>query len=102
MKIEIYVLNKYTISLFSENVVSSNIEMSQVRPVPVSPNIFLNEKSQVEPVIIWCDYLQRKFASEDSYVFLCLSLAAECRCGANFDEMNENGYKTKFRVLITK
>ena len=49
------ILNKYTISLFLENVVSSNIEISQVRPVPISPLItFLSKKSQVEPIVIWC------------------------------------------------
>ena len=47
------ILNKYTISLFLENVVSSNIEISQVRPVPISPLItFLSEQSQVEPMVI--------------------------------------------------
>ena len=48
------ILNKYTISLILENVVSSNIEISQVRPVPISPITVINKKLQVEPVVIWC------------------------------------------------
>ena len=48
------ILNKVTISLFLENVVSSNIEISQVRPAPMTSNTFLNKKSQVESVVIWC------------------------------------------------
>ena len=47
------ILNKYTISLL-ENVVSSNIEISHARPVPISPNTFLNKKSQVDSVVILC------------------------------------------------
>ena len=38
------ILNKYAISLFLEGVVSLNIEVSQVRPVPISPNTLLNKK----------------------------------------------------------
>ena len=49
-----HIFNKYTISLFLENVVSSNIEISQVRPVPIYPHTFLNKTLQVEPVVIWC------------------------------------------------
>ena len=75
-----------------ENVVSSNTEISQVRTVPISPNRFLNKKSQMEPVVIWC-----VFASEDSFVFRCLFFGY--RCGANFDQVSENAYKTNFTVL---
>ena len=56
---------KYTISLFSEKVVSSNMEISQVRHVPIPLNTFLIKKSQVEPVV------------KISFVFLCLSSAAD-------------------------
>ena len=40
--------------------------ISQVRPVPIS---------QGETVVIWC-VATKKFASEDSFEFLCLSSAA--------------------------
>ena len=56
------ILNKYTIIslFFFENVVSSNIEISQVRPPLISPKNFFNKSSQMEPVVIWC-VTTRKF-----------------------------------------
>ena len=64
-----------------------------MRLVPISPNSFLNKKSQVEPVIIWC--VLTKIICQFSQ--LCVSFATS-RCGSNFDEMNENAYKTNLWV----
>ena len=85
-----------TISLFLENVIYSNIEISQARRVPISPNTFLNKKLQVEPVVIWCVSTKKICQWRQ----LCVTLPfSGCRCDASFDEMNENAYKTNFRVL---
>ena len=90
------ILNKYTISLFLENVVSSNIEISQVMPVPISQNTFLNRRSQLEPAVIWC-VSTKKFRQRRQLKFFLPFF--DSRCGANFDEMNKIAYKTNFRVL---
>ena len=83
-------LNKYTMSLFLENVVSLNTDISQVRLTPISQNTFLNQKSYL--LSINKENLPVKTS-------LCFLPFFGSRCSANFEEMNENADKTLFRVL---
>ena len=69
------ILDKDAMSLFLENMVSSNIVISQLIPVPISPKPILNKQSQVEPVVIM--RLSRKIASEEFLCFLRLQMLLE-------------------------
>ena len=71
------ILNKYTISLFLENMVSSNIEILQMRPEPISLENIFKKRSRKWNCWLFGVYQQRKFASEDSFEFLCLLSVAD-------------------------
>ena len=71
-----------------------------MRPVPISPNTFSNKRSQCDPWLFGV-YHQRKFASEDRFVFLVfliLSLAADAVQNLM---INENPYKQILGLLMT-
>ena len=67
-----------------------------MRYIPISPNTFLNKKSQVEQMV----YILVCINKENSPVKTALLPFFGCRRGANVDEMNENVYKTNFRVPV--
>ena len=75
------ILNKCTISLLVEYVVllSTNIEISQVRPVPISPNHLFQTKCRKWNRWLSGVYQKRRFASESLCFFAFLRLQMWCK-----------------------
>ena len=68
------ILNKYNIiSLFLENVVSSNIEISHMRPEPISPNTLLNKSRK------WSRWLFDVYQQKYSLVKPFFRLQMRCK-----------------------